>query len=105
MSDLIHGITENGLRHASGPVLANNIPSVTYIVLFRYVRHSGITKVRSRHELRLYLNAVHDLCELELESDLEQPLVLADRVSNARLNSVSEKNPKQQLRNQIGCEV
>ena len=28
--DRIHYITENGLRHASGPVHAN-IPSVTYI--------------------------------------------------------------------------
>ena len=31
LSDLIHGITENGLMHASGPV-PSNIPSVTYCV-------------------------------------------------------------------------
>ena len=30
LSDLIHDITENGHRHASGPV-PSNIPSVTYI--------------------------------------------------------------------------
>ena len=31
LSDLIHGITEYGLRPASGLVHAINIPSVTYI--------------------------------------------------------------------------
>ena len=45
----------------------------------------------------MYLNAVHDLSELELESDLEQPLVLADGIGNAGLNSVSDNNTNDEL--------
>ena len=29
LSDLIHNITENGLRHSSGPV-PSNLPSITF---------------------------------------------------------------------------
>ncbi len=36
-----------------------------------------------------YLNPVHDFCELELESDLKEAFVLADRVGDAGFNAVS----------------
>ena len=42
-----------------------------------------------------YLDSIHDLGELELEPDLQEPFVLADGVGDARLNAVpgSQKIP------------
>jgi hypothetical protein len=36
-----------------------------------------------------HLDSIHDFGELELKSDLQKPLVLADGIRNARLNTVS----------------
>ena len=58
LSDLIHGITENGLRHASGPVHTNN-PSVTHIVM---VTRNLIfnTLINTRQQIkRMKVNKVH----------------------------------------------
>ena len=39
--------------------------------------------------LGLNLDSIHDFCELELESDFEETLVLADRVRDAGLDAVT----------------
>ena len=42
LSHLIHGITENGLRHANGPV-PTNLPSITFIYSnIIFITHSQI---------------------------------------------------------------
>jgi hypothetical protein len=55
-----------------------------------------------------HLDPIHDLGELELESDLEKPLVLADGVGDAGLDSIAadqSSNPVGGLRSNVGLQV
>ena len=60
---------------------------------FTYLPHVLYRNVTMNNERTMskafYLNPVHDFCELELESDLEEAFVLADRVGDAGFNAVS----------------
>ncbi len=47
---------------------------------------------------QMVADSIVDLCELELEADLDQRVVLTNRVGNPRLNAVTEKF---QIQNQI----